>query len=112
MFQFQPPPKPRPSGLVQLAAGLALALLVKATAGLQLIFFAGLVLAMLLALAAGLRREVLTAAWSITCAGRAPTRACRLSRSISTPSRQYTPRLLGGIPGQKPNQRISSTNTW
>lgn len=38
--------KPRPSGLVLLALGLALALLVKATAGLQLVFFAALVQAL------------------------------------------------------------------
>jgi len=37
---------PRPAGLVLLGAGLSLALLVKATAGLQLIFFAGLVQAL------------------------------------------------------------------
>lgn len=36
--------KPRPAGLVLLGAGLSLALLVKATAGLQLLFLVGLVL--------------------------------------------------------------------
>ncbi len=39
-------PKARPAGLVLLGAGLCLAMLVKATAGLQVLFLAGLVLAL------------------------------------------------------------------